>query len=452
MAIALLMTRFTQVASEPVHNGDTWFHLRLGRELGWPWQWASVDHWSTFGTSPWVPTQPLAQQAMSGVESVVGIPGIAWLYGAALIVLLLTVYGVCRRHASPLVAALVTGLAMVGAAGSLSPRPQVISLVLIILVADTWLRTESDGKPRWWLIPLTWLWSMCHGFWVIGVMIGCVFAAGLVLNGTLRGKPAVRVAAVPVLSVAAACLTPLGPALVLAPLTVNARADLISEWQRTSFLTPTPWPVVVLLGAALLLLAARRRLTLPQLLLLASAAVWIVLSVRTVAVAGLMAAPLAAIALQTLVPSSNVPDRRTDIRVLAGVGAVLLAVLAAVVPQSAAKPGSVPTSFDARLDELPSGSTILDDSAVGGWLAWRHPDLNVVVDGMFDAYPVDHLRAAIDAEYAEPGWEDFVAGTGATVAILSEDSPLAQELARSGWVAVGRDEGYVLLDSPQLRR
>lgn len=452
VAIAVLMCRVVQIAAQPVRNGDTWFHLRLGRELGRPWEWSSVEHWSSFATSPWVPTQPLPQQLMAGVEDLFGLPGIAWLYGLAMIGFLLSVYVVCRRHAEPLVAAVVTGCALVGCAGTMSPRPQVISLVLLVLVVDVWLRTEEDLRPRWWLVPVTWLWSVCHGFWVIGVAVGVAVVVGLVLQGRARGRTAARLAALPVACGLAAALTPMGPRLVLAPLTVNERAELITEWQRTAFTGPGPWLVVALLTAAVIIPVARRRSSVPRLAVLAMAAVWLVLSVRTVAVAAVLVAPLAAAALQSLVSPVRTGTSRRDVHVLWGIGAMLLVGLAFVVPRTAAEPGAVPDRLDPQLSELPSGTTILNDSAIGGWLAWRHPHLEVVVDGMFDAYPVDHLRAVQRLVSAEEGWEEFIEGTGADVALLEQGTPVVDELLERGWSDRGEDEGYVLLESPQRRR
>ena len=47
-------------------------------------------------------------------------------------------------------------------------RPQLVSFVLLPVVLAAWLQTERDLKPRWWLVPLMWVWSLCHGFWFIG--------------------------------------------------------------------------------------------------------------------------------------------------------------------------------------------------------------------------------------------------------------------------------------------
>ena len=47
-------------------------------------------------------------------------------------------------------------------------RPQVISYLLVAVTVGAWLRTRDDGRLRWWLVPLAWVWAMLHGMWPIG--------------------------------------------------------------------------------------------------------------------------------------------------------------------------------------------------------------------------------------------------------------------------------------------
>lgn len=449
-ALLIMMTRVTFVAARPLANADTWFTLRLGRSLGAPWDWSDPPRWSTFATADWVPTQPVMAVVLSGVERVTGLPGVAWLYGVGLLVFLLTVYGICRAQASPLVAALGTCLAMIGASGSLSARPQLVSLILVPLVVHVWLRTEQDGRARWWLIPLTWLWAMCHGFWIVGVAVGLVVVAGLVLSGSVRGRAAVRLGLVPLGSVVAAALTPVGPQLLLTPFAVTDRSELISEWQRASFATLEPWPATLMVLVAAAVLASRRRLTMPGALLLAMAAGGIFLNGRTVALAGLIVVPLCVRALQERVSFPMDSDRRpAELRRLWLVGGAMAVGLGVVVSHTAGGPGSVPTAFDARLDTVKTGETVLEGPAIGSWLVWRHPQVNVVVDGLFDAYPVDHLRQTLRAMLAGSRWRDYVAHVDPVLAVLDADKPLVGALRDDGWALLDEDAGYVMLEPPE---
>jgi len=86
----------------PVSNADTFFHLRFGHEFlhGWaPW---NPGHVSSFGQRDWVPTQWLSQVAMAATESVLGLPGVVWLLGTAVLGLVVAVLLVARAYADPL--------------------------------------------------------------------------------------------------------------------------------------------------------------------------------------------------------------------------------------------------------------------------------------------------------------------------------------------------------------
>ena len=68
----------------------------------------------------------------------------------------------------------------------------------------------SRRAARWWLVPLTWVWACSHGMWFVGVVIGLVALVGLFPDGTVRGRAWLRLALVPLGSLAAAALTPVG--------------------------------------------------------------------------------------------------------------------------------------------------------------------------------------------------------------------------------------------------
>ncbi len=444
-ALLVLMTRVTYLAAQPLSNADTWFHLRLGHDLGAPWTWSDPPQWSTFATAHWVPTQPLADVVMAGAEDVGGLPAVAWLYGVGLLVFLLTLYGICRSQASPLVAALGVCAATIGASGSLSARPQLVSLILVPLVVHIWLCTEHDGRARWWLIPLSWLWAMCHGFWIVGVAVGFAVVAGMVIGGSVRGRDAARLVMVPVGSLIAAALTPVGPGLLLTPFAVNDRSALISEWQRASFGSIEPWPAAVMIVLAAVLLGSRRRLTTAQALLLGMALVGIFLNGRTVTLSGLIAVPLFVRAVQMGVSFPIASEsRRVELRRLWVAGAAMAAVLAVMVPHLAEHSDKTP-AFESRLSAVREGGTVLTDPTAGSWLVWQHPQINVTVDGLFDAYPVDYLRRSSGAILARSGWESYVAEVDPSLAVLEAQDPLVDALRASGWLLEESSGGYVLL-------
>ena len=69
------------------------------------------------------------------------------------VAVVLVVYFVCRRYAGPLPAVVATMLFVAAGQGSMTPRPQLVSYVLLVVLLEAWRRTEQDLRPRWWLDP-----------------------------------------------------------------------------------------------------------------------------------------------------------------------------------------------------------------------------------------------------------------------------------------------------------
>src|SRR5262249_39820854 len=147
---------------------------------------------SVFATVHWVPTEPLPEIVSAFVDRWMGLPGLAVLYAVTGMVVILTIYWVCRGFAAPLPASVATTLTVLAASASLTPRPQLISLVFLPVVVAAWLRTEQDRRARWWLVPLIWFWSLCHGFWFLGAGYGILFVLGFALSRTMPPRDLLR--------------------------------------------------------------------------------------------------------------------------------------------------------------------------------------------------------------------------------------------------------------------
>jgi hypothetical protein len=465
MPPALVLVLFGWVAARaarPVSDPDDWWHLRLGNDLISQHSLAAPAHWSAYATLTWVPTEPLPEIAAAYVDRGWGLPGLAVLYAASALVVVLTVYLTSRRFASALPGAVTTVLVVLTTSASLSARPQLVSFVLLSVVVTAWLRTEQDHRVRWWLVPVVWMWSLCHGFWFIGAGYGVLFVAGFALGRRMPRPVLLRQAALAVASVAVVGLSPVGLGVLEAPFAVNSTAQYLQEWQRTDLTSPSALGATAMfLVVAGTWLASRREVTWPRVLVLASAVLWTWYAGRTVAVAGVVMAPLCAVALERLVHGGEPQrtDQRTDQPIaehatrvevvgLAVAAALATALVAVLAPTTSDRPGDVPLALDAQLDRLPAGSGVFNDYALGGWISWRHPDLEQYIDGLITPYSVSHVRGFALATSMAPGWYRVVRDSGAPVALLAQDSALATGLTGRGWVTLGSDAGYVLLARP----
>jgi hypothetical protein len=218
------------------------------------------------------------------------------------------------------------------------------------------------------------------------------------------------------------------------------------------------------LGASVMVLVTvgvgvttRTGMTWPRVLVLVSALFWTWYAARTVAVAGLVVAPLLAAALDTLARAGGgeaagegAPARitRRALAVLLVEAVAAVAVVAVLAPSTSDRPGDVPTGLDASLDRLPPGTRVFNAYELGGWIAWRHPALEQYIDGLITPYSVQHARDYEAAVRTAHGWYRVVSSSGAEVALLGRGSALADGLERKGWAVSGQDAGYVLLLRP----
>ena len=434
----------------PIGDPDTWWHLRLGDDIWRTWSFTDPAPWTRFATEDWVTTQWLPELVASRVEHLFGLPGVVWLYCAGLVLVTAVLYLVCRGEADILAAAIAAAVAFLGMSATLTPRPQLVSFILLLVVTSAWLRTARDLRPRWWLIPVSWLWACSHGMWFTGVAVGAVVIVGLFLDRRIRGAVALRLLAIPVLSLLVAALTPTGPRLLLSPLAVGGVTRYITEWAPPSIHELAPAVTAGMIAIVAIAWARGRQVLWSNIGLLLVATFWALLSARTVTLGAAMAAPLLAGALQSLLPDPRAPRMsRREVIALGGGAVACLAAVALLLPGSTGVPANVPNGLNASLDRLPPHSVIFNNSEVGGWLLWRHPALEPVIDGRTEAFPTSQFEGYLKTSQVSAGWETFLVSTGSRHALVKEHSPLATALdERLHWLTLGRSDGYVLLGAP----
>src|SRR3954447_5254639 len=450
-----VLVKIAQHAAGPISDPDAWWHLRLGNDLIAQHALTAPDHWSSFATVSWAPTEALPEVVSAFVERGFGLPGLAWLYALVAMAVAVVVYLTDRREGSAVPAAVAATLTVLAGSGSLTSRPQLLSFVALPVVLAAWLQTERDLKPRWWLVPLTWLWSMCHGFWFIGVGYGVVFVVGIALSRRAELRQLVRLALVAVGCLVVVVLNPSGPGVLEAPFAVRGLAKYVVEWQRTDLTQSGPIAAaVMILATAAIWTATRRGVSWARVLVLLTAVVLLWYAARLVVVAGIVASPLLAGSLEVLVsregrsPSRPRQGIAREAGILGAWVALSMVVLTFVVPHTADRPDDVPVALDPVLDRLPAGTTVFNAYELGGWITWRHPGLEQYIDGLATPYTTQHAHDYRRAECRSPGWYGIVTDSRAPVALLEADSPLAGGLEQRGWTRQGTGDGYVLLARP----
>ena len=436
----------------PVSDNDAWWHLKVGEYLLHGGAFIGPDPWNPFATRPLVLNQWLPEIAAFQGYEWLGLPAVAWLRCVA-ILLLFTAILWCTRHVADTVPALIVALTALSATGGgLGERPQLVSFIMLaIWVGASW-RTAEDLRPRWWLIPLTWVWANSHGLWLTGIGIGGIVVAGLWLDRRVTLRAATRLMLVPAASLAVCALTPVGPRLLLAPFEVSQIApELVQEWQPTPVRTSVVAILTLLMiaGAVILWMRSPEKTPWWKLGLAVVSVVSTLAMLRTIPVGAIVAAPLAASALQSLRHATPQPPGRRSRRLwalLVLTCAVIAIPATAIVAQ---KPGGVPDQLQKTLDAVPARSVVLNDPSMSGWLLWREPQLISVMDLRSEIFSKEYVQAYLRTSEVGPGWQDFLAKTKPTYALLRSESPIRLALQEElHWVPLKTAQGFTVLRKP----
>ena len=255
---------------------------------------------------------------------------------------------------------------------------------------------------------------------------------------------------VPVLSVGAAALTPAGPVLLASPFRVSGYAKYVSEWEPPS-LSDEYFLMFLALVAVSVVVWARRgvRVSGPRVALLGLGIVVGLMYARTVAVGAAIAAPLAAEALTHALGRAreSVTTGERSMRVVALISALLIAAMLA--PARAAEPVDVPSALNTELAGVPTGTVLCNEYRLGGWIIWRHPHLRPSIDPRTEIYSPEHVESRFIFMRAEPGWQQYVARTKCTYALLDRFTAAPEALtAQLEWVKIAETAEYVLLQAP----
>jgi hypothetical protein len=424
-----------------IGDNSTFVHLRTGIDmvdgLGIPRR----DPYSfTAGGEPWVVQSWFASGVYGLLERVGGLRAVVVLHGALYAALAWMIATLCRtgsalRTAGAAIIAVGVGVPL------WSPRPLAIGLVAMAL---TVLAVERGWRP-WILVPVAWVWVNSHGSFVLGGL----WLLLVVVTGRRQARTALAWFAG---GVVLGALNPLGPRLLLFPLTVVSRRDNLArvvEWRPPSFRTPAAsFGLVCLFLAAALIVGAlwRRRLSLgaalPAMAFVALGGV----SQRNLAPAAIALAPTLALVLGEkfrAMPGISRPERING--AFAGVIAAAAAVfVAAGVAQEPLDLDGYPSPRVLRA--AGDAERMVTTDIVGGYRILREGRAaDVFVDDRYDMYPAqviaDYVRLLDNDSAALAILERYRAGA----VVWPADAQLAARLVDDRtWRRVLRDGEWVV--------
>ena len=455
-------------------DGDFPRHLTMGEFIlrGGPWQ---TDAFAYTHTGPFLTTEWLSQVSFALAHGLGGLAGDAALGGliVGLTYALLVAY--MRRSRVEAFLAFVTGIvaAILGSPHWVA-RPHLFTFLGLAVL----LHLARYGR-RWWIFaPFFAVWANFHGGFVLGIAVLAAMAAGEWIESRVAADAkdradwlatARRHGLGALAGVAGAMVNPMGPYLLLRVRRILGNEYLLgvtSEFQSMDFhiLYGRVFLLVVLLILTALTLRPRR-LSAPTLLV-----VTMISRARSTPDA---MRPFSVLSRCRCWPSNSTrrgaacaasPPART--RCVRGRGAyggarALGSMVAALMLVFALSRGVVagtqlvPSEFDP--DKFPVGAVSAARAASlqgniynyfiwGGYILHAWPEQRIFIDGMTDFLGEDVVRAYLNIEQLDPGWDAELDRLGVSIVIVPPGARLVPALLqRGGWRSWYEDGTAVIL-------
>jgi hypothetical protein len=476
IVIVLFVGLFAMAARTPVDT-DMWWHLGAGRAIVTTGHIPFVDEFSfTARGTPWVDVQWLAQVGMYLARQLGGDALLALLVAALVVVTFTFVYP--QMTGAPFLRAFIIVLAATASSVIWSPRPQMLSLVLLAVTSYIahlfkWRRVNR----LWVLIPVFVLWGNVHGGYALGLMLIACVIAGEALNRVMgRGAlPEVLtwreigvLAGVGALSGLALLVNPYGFgtwALPFRTVSIKTLQGFIQEWASPDFHNLYEQPVLWLLFALLAVTGlARRRWDWTDLVLVVVFGYSAFLARRNIAPFAVVIAPVLARRAQLVVESASAQIKlpasaRQELNpaltavlnwliVALVVAAALIKCAVALSPQMIDK-GQRQAAPVQAVEWLKTASPrppgpMFNSYNWGGYLIWALPDEPVFADGRTDVYG-EFLLDYVKVMFVRPGWQAVLDRYGIRLALTERDSFLSAVLEmQPQWRQVYADDQAVI--------
>lgn len=436
-------------------DNSLFLHARTGIDMVRTGSIPRVDPYSfTARGRPWVVQSWLPEATYGVAHRLAGFTAIRLEHGF-LYALLAWLLARRARTGSPARTALAAALALGVGVAYWSPRPLAFGLVAFAVTVTI----VEERRSPWLLVPVVWVWVNSHGSFPLGATWLVLVAVGQWLDGRREAAPR-RPPVLPWLAaflagLAASLVNPLGPRLLVFPLTLLEKREAfrhVVEWRPLDLGSPTGlFSLAVLIAAVGVLVRARQRLGWHDLLPAGALVLLGLLAQRNLPVAAVALAPVLGRALQA--PEGAASGAATGEAaplhmVLAGLlGALALLFAAGVVREPPLDLQGYPVkALELAREQGPLRRLVTDDVAAGYVILVHGRHAGVFIDDRVDLYPVrvtaDYLRLAD----GHPRAADILDRYGADVVVWEAKRPLVRQMEGTGaWRRVGTREGWAVL-------
>lgn len=431
----------------PLSDNSFFTHLATGRLILDEGRVPTADPYSfTAQGDPWTVQSWLASVIYAGVEDVAGLGAIRFVNALLAAAIGVGVWHLTARSRSLAVRGGVTFATLIVLGAVVSGRPLLFGLLGFVL---TFLALDGRLDPRW-LVPVGWVWVNTHGSFPYAIGLILVLAVGTRLDRGAWGRE-VRVLGWSAAGIALGAVNPLGPKLLVFPLTVLEKSEAfraIVEWKAPTYDLWHTYAVLALVLVAVLALS-RRPSWRDGLLLVVFVALGLT-SQRNQAVLILVLAPLLAGTLPEIGPAVRDvarPILGAPARLAVLAAAAVFTVVALGSPETDVSP--YPVAMIERMEDdgmWGSDSRVVAPDFVGNLREARDgAEARVFIDDRVDMFPVEITEDYIHLLGGRPGWDEILERHEATAVLWEEDTPLAALLAESDrWEIVHREDDWLL--------
>ncbi|MDE0805883.1 MAG: hypothetical protein OSA99_21480, partial [Acidimicrobiales bacterium] len=306
-------------------------------------------------------------------------------------------------------------------------RPYMVGVIGLGLV---WLSLDRE-LPLWSLVPMFWVWANSHGSFPLGIGLVVLVVVGRKLDGR-EVSWELSVLKWSVIGTLAAVIGPLGPKVLLFPLTALTKSDVLSEiveWQPATYQTTGQRVFLILVMVAVLSLVRNPSwaLALPTVVFVAAA----VVAQRNIVMALMVLVPVVARSAPSF-GEIRASTRPTLIRPYVAIGAASLLLAGSY---AASQPFGDLSAYPqhalawAEVSTAESGGVAAPD-IVGNLLGnLDGPRAAVFVDDRVDMLPDAIVEASLILLRGEPRWAMVLDRYDIDVVVWPRERPLSGLLA-----------------------
>jgi hypothetical protein len=434
------------IGTAELHDNSFFTHFATGRLLldegiGQLWGGMPDPYTFTSGGRNWVVQSWFASVLYAAGDELAGAAGVRLLTALTSGLLALVAWRLTRPAASLIPRVALTGAVLTIGASTWTSRPFLFGLLCFALT----LLVAEGGLDARWLVPIGWFWVNTHGSFPLGVVAIVLLAAGRRLDGE---RPSAELRALKwsvVGIVVGGVVNPVGPAILVFPITMLARNDVLSnilEWQSPNF--GDTWArvylVLVLTGVIALSRRPSYRAALPFAVFLGAS----LLAMRNANVAVLAFLPGIAATLR----GAGAIDG-TETRSILRPAAVVLGMATPLLVVAACIPGDVdlrgyPNAALAYLDEnglLQGHARVATNDYVGNLLEGEYGrNAASFIDDRYELHDRQLVADYGELQFGRSGWQEALERYDIEVVLWERDSPLGSLLlASADWRVVYDD-------------